>query len=542
MNEPDDSRGVPTSEEIAAWLSQRLAAPLGITPGTIDRRQPFAGFGLGSLQAVDMAGGLERWLGRPLSPTLLYEYPTIDALSRHLAGEEGRTCGQPVDRATAGALHRSSRSPSSVLPAGFPEPTGRRSSRDLLSQGRDAVGSMPGDRRLDAMAAGWNDREAGTDILRGAFLPEIDRFDAAFFGISPREAAQMDPQQRLLLELAWHAFEDAGLPPSRVAGEAVGTFIGVSTNDYGRLMARAGTAGDGYALTGNAASIAANRIAYTFDLRGPSMAIDAACASSLLAIHQACRALRDGEATMVLAGGVNVILAPEVTAGFARAGLLAADGRCKAFDADADGFVRGEGAGLVLLKPLSRAMADRDPIHAVIRGSATNQDGRTNGLTAPGRLSQEAVLRAAVSEQPEFRRRGFFSVEAQGTGTRLFGRHDRDTYAASARVLGEERRPGEALTVGSVKTNIGHLEAAAGVASVIKAALILRHRSIPSQPPSPSTESGGSRSTRSAQPNRTGHLPETTEPIGHRREHLRVRWDQRPSGSRICPADDPDRR
>ncbi len=339
----------------------------------------------------------------------------------------------------------------------------------MLRDGLEGVGPIPASR--------W-DVEALRDTeipRRGGFLEEIDRFDADFFGISPREAALIDPQHRLLLEATWEALEDGGQVPERLTGTSVGVFVGLSTNDYAQLQAMRGGASDGYRITGSAVSIAANRISHHFDFRGPSLAIDTACSSSLVAVHLACRSLRDEECELAVAGGVNLILLPEVFASFAKAGFLSPGGRCRTFDAGADGYVRGEGAGMVALKPLSRALADGDPIYAVIRGGAVNQDGRTNGLTAPSRSAQEAVLRAAYRqagvspEQVDY-------IEAHGTGT-LLG--DPIELAALGSVLGEGRGLDRPCSLGSVKTNIGHLEAAAGVAGLIKTALALRHRTIP---------------------------------------------------------------
>ncbi|HUE31833.1 MAG TPA: type I polyketide synthase, partial [Mycobacterium sp.] len=279
-----------------------------------------------------------------------------------------------------------------------------------------------------------------------------------------------------LLEVAWEALEDAGQVPDRLAGGRTGVFIGISTYDYGHFQLGQPALIDAYTGTGSALSIAANRLSYFFDFRGPSMAIDTACSSSLVAIHLACRSLRDGECTLALVGGANVILSPALGLNFSEAGVMASDGRCKTFDARADGYVRGEGAGIVVLKPLGQALADGDPIYAVIRGSATNQDGRTNGLMAPGRLSQEAVLAEAY-------RRADLSpgvvqyVEAHGSGTSL---GDAIEAKALGTILARGRAPGSRCLVGSVKTNIGHLEAAAGVAGLIKVALALRHRAIPS--------------------------------------------------------------
>ena len=363
------------------------------------------------------------------------------------------------------------REPIAIIGIGcrFPGAEGPEAFWRLLRDGVDGVGPIPASR--------W-DAEALRDLdipRRGGFLEGVDQFDADFFGISPREAVFVDPQHRLLLEVAWEALEDGGQPPERWAGAPVGVFIGIATNDYAQLQAKRGGASDGYRITGSAASIAANRLSHFFDFRGPSLAIDTACSSSLVAVHLACRSLWDGESELALAGGVNLILLPEVLASFAKAGFLSADGRCKTFDAQADGYVRGEGAGMVVLKPLSRASADGDPIYAVIRGGAVNQDGRTNGLTAPSRLAQEAVLRAAYPQagispgQVDY-------VEAHGTGT-LLG--DPIELAALGAVLAEGRDTGRRCALGSVKTNIGHLEAAAGVAGLIKTALALHHRAIP---------------------------------------------------------------
>ncbi len=310
---------------------------------------------------------------------------------------------------------------------------------------------------------------------RAGFIDQVDQFDAEFFSISPRESARMDPQQRLLLEVAWEAMEDAGQVPEALAGSRTGVFVGISTNEYGLLQFGDPAHVDPYTGTGSALSIAANRLSYVHDFRGPSMAIDTACSSSLVAIHLACRSLSDGDCTLALAGGVNVILSPKLSVNFFQAGVMAADGRCKTFDAKADGYVRGEGAGVVVLKPLNQALADGDPIYSVIRGSATNQDGRTNGLMAPSRQSQEAVLTEAY-QRAELSPGLVQYVEAHGTGTSL---GDAIEAKALGAVLAEGRAGDSTCLIGSVKTNIGHLEAAAGVAGLIKVALAMRQRMIP---------------------------------------------------------------
>ncbi|MDR3637904.1 MAG: AMP-binding protein, partial [Isosphaeraceae bacterium] len=451
------------AETIARWLAARIGGPLGLSVDQVDVRKPFAGFGLGSLQAVGLAADLEQWLGRPLSPTLAYEYPTIEALARHLADGVVPAADRDTATSPAGRVDE----PIAIIGIGcrFPGASGPEAFWELLRAGTDAVASAPTGRCTE------ND---GSPV-RGGFLDSVDEFDADFFGIAPREALRMDPQQRLLLEVAWEALEDAGQVPERLAGTPVGIFVGISTHDYDRLPWDAQDAGDAYLLTGNAASIAANRLSYAFDFRGPSLALDTACSSSLVAVQLACQSLRAGESALALAGGVNLMLAPDVSAQFARAGFLAPDGRCKTFDAAADGYVRGEGCGVVVLKPLSRALADGDNIYALIRGGAVNQDGRTNGLTAPSQRAQDAVLREA------YRRAGVAPgavslVEAHGTGTLLGDPIEANALAA---VLAEGRKDGRLAALGSVKTNIGHLEAAAGVAGLIKAALALRHGQVP---------------------------------------------------------------
>ncbi len=349
---------------------------------------------------------------------------------------------------------------------------------NLMRDGIDAITEVPEDR--------WNvrafyDLEPGkpgkTHMRWGGFLEDIDKFDAQFFRISPREAALMDPQQRLLLETAWEALEDAGQIPQSLAGSNTGVFIGLYIHDYQRIQLDTSARNliTAQTNTGAAMSIAANRISYVFDFHGPSIALDTACSSSLVTVHLACQSIWNGESTLALAGGANVILKPEMTIGMTKASMLSPDGHSKSFDATADGFARGEGAGIVVLKPLSRAVADRDPIYAVIRGSAVNQDGRTNGITVPNGQAQEAVLWAAyrqagvLPEQVQY-------VEAHGTGTAV---GDPIEANALGSVLVKGRPPGKYCFIGSIKSNIGHLESAAGVAGLIKAALVLKHRQIP---------------------------------------------------------------
>jgi acyl transferase domain-containing protein/trans-aconitate methyltransferase/acyl carrier protein len=349
---------------------------------------------------------------------------------------------------------------------------------ELLKNGFDAVSEVPANRWDHA--ALYDPDPATPERMNtrwGAFLDQLEKFDANFFGISPREAAQMDPQQRLLLEVAWEALEQAGQPMERLAGSRTGVFVGIhsQSNDYCWLQLSDRARIDAYTGTGTAHSIAPNRLSYFFDLQGPSLAVDTACSSSLVAVHLGCQSLRSKECNLVLAGGVNVILSPEMTIAYSKLGMMAADGRCKVFDCRADGFVRGEGCGVVVLKRLSDAQADGDPVLAVVRGSAVNQDGHTNGLTAPNGISQQAVVRQAL-DNAALDPSAITYVETHGTGTSL---GDPIEVEALASALGRSRTPDRACVLGSVKTNLGHLEAAAGIAGLIKVVLALQNEAIP---------------------------------------------------------------
>ncbi|RIL12528.1 polyketide synthase [bacterium] len=348
----------------------------------------------------------------------------------------------------------------------------------LLDAGVDAITEIPTDRwDVDAHFDPDPDAPGKHSTRWGGFVSGIEAFDPAFFGITPREAVSMDPQQRLVLEVGWEALEHAGQSPERLAGRAAGVFVGIGTQDYAhlRLMSGAREGIDAYLATGTCHSIASGRLSYALGLTGPSVSVDTACSSSLVAIHLAVQSLRAGECRMALAGGVNAILMPEMVVTLAKAHMLAADGRCKTFDARADGFVRGEGCGMVILKRLDDAIDDRDRILAVIRGTAVNQDGRSNGLTAPNGPAQVAVIRAALADAGVEPATVDF-VETHGTGTAL---GDPIEVEALGEAYGRDRPDDRPLLLGSVKTNIGHLEAAAGVAGLIKAVLALRHGAIP---------------------------------------------------------------
>jgi acyl transferase domain-containing protein/SAM-dependent methyltransferase len=346
----------------------------------------------------------------------------------------------------------------------------------LLAGGVDAVSDIPPGRwNIESYYDPDPDAPGKMYTRHGAFLEDVAGFDAEFFGVSPREAATLDPQHRLALEVAWEALEDAGQNPAGLAGSATGVFLACSNSDYARRVFARTSEIDAYSSTGNSFSAAVGRISYTLGLEGPSMAVDTACSGSLVAVHLACGSLRSGECRMALAGGFNLILSPEININFSKSRMMAADGRCKTFDARADGYVRGEGCGMVALKRLSDALADGDRILGLIRGSAVNQDGRSGGLTVPNGTAQQAVIRQALANAGvEPREIGY--VEAHGTGTALGDPIEAHALAAA---LGVGRPAGEPLAVGSVKTNIGHLEAAAGIAGLIKTILALDRGQIP---------------------------------------------------------------
>ncbi|MGX6565928.1 SDR family NAD(P)-dependent oxidoreductase [Cupriavidus necator] len=375
-------------------------------------------------------------------------------------------------------------------------PGGVRSPEDywnLLLAEKDAVTSVPPGRFDTEFYQHPSKREPGKSYTFSAgVIDDVAGFDADFFGISPREAQQMDPQQRLLLELAWEAFENAGQLPQQMAGSNCAVFVGVASQDYGDRAVDDLSVVDAYSATGNTLSIASNRISYLFDLRGPSMSIDTACSSSLVALHQACNAIRSGEAETALAGGVNLLLHPFPFISFSKASMLSPTGRCRAFDASGDGYVRAEGGALVLLKPLSNALADGDTIHAVIAASGVNSDGHSHGgINVPSAATQAALLEA-VYARAGVDPRDLAYVEAHGTGTAV---GDPIEARALIDVIGSRRSAESPLLIGSAKTNLGHLETASGMAGLLKAVLCLKHRAVPAsihfRNPNPNIDFGG---------------------------------------------------
>ncbi|MGE3743329.1 MAG: beta-ketoacyl synthase N-terminal-like domain-containing protein, partial [Geminicoccaceae bacterium] len=388
------------------------------------------------------------------------------------------------DDAGSGGARREGKAayrPIAIIGIGCRFPGGISSPRtfwEFLIEGRDGTGDVPSDRwSIDKYHDPDPGQAARVYARRGGFIDGVSGFDPQFFGISPREAAYVDPQHRLLLETTWEAFEDGGISPRSWAGRRVGVFVGLFTHDYENLHMRVSER-DLYAphsATGMSTTIAANRLSHAFDFRGPSMVIDTACSSSLVAVHMACRSLHEGEADLAVAGGVNLQLAPEMTMALCKASMLAPDGRCKPFDARANGYARSDGAGMVALKTLDHALADGDAIYAVIRGSAVNQDGRTSGITVPSGEAQQQVMRDAL-DRARIAPSDISYVEAHGTGTPV-GDPIEATALGSVLTSGSAERP--PCVIGSVKGNFGHAESAAGIAGLIKLALMQRHGRIP---------------------------------------------------------------
>ncbi|MDC3987763.1 type I polyketide synthase [Polyangium jinanense] len=443
----------------------------------IDPRRGFFELGMGSLSSLKLVDRLETSLGISIPKTAAFDHPTPEALAGFLSGLLGGESVKESPREGGGEgadLHE----PIAIVGVACRLPGGVRTPEafwDLLRQGRDAITEVPRDRwDPDALRGAEYDVPAPSCLRHGGFLDGIDGFDSLFFGISPLEATTLDPQQRLSLEVTWEALERAGLDPRGLAGSPTGVFLGISNNDYAaRLSPRERLHIDGYIGTGNAHSTAAGRIAYVLGLNGPCMAVDTACSSSLVAVHLACQSLRRGESDRAIAGGVSVLLSPESHVFLAKASALAKDGRCKTFDSAADGYVRSEGCVMVVLRRLRDALAAGDEILAVIRGSAVNHDGRTSGFTVPSGPSQEAVVRRALADAgvlPE----EVSHIEAHGTGTAL---GDPIEVRALGNVFAASRSRAP-LLLGSVKTNIGHLEAAAGAAGLLKLVLELGHRQI----------------------------------------------------------------
>ncbi|WP_265270990.1 type I polyketide synthase [Nostoc sp. KVJ3] len=492
-------------ELLVNHVQTQVAQVLGLESGqAIALEQGFFELGMDSLTSVELRNRLQASLGVSIPSTAAFDYPTVGELVDYLAAlvindreqgignreqgnsthlvlpvpEERKAIPQQVP-STPTILVTTKNELIAIIGMGCRFPGGADSPDafwELLCQEVDAITEVPSDRwHLDEYYDPNPDTPGKMYARYGGFVGNLKEFDPHFFGISPREAIALDPQQRLLLEVSWEALENATVNPQQLAKTKTGVFLGICNDDYTRRLGKLDLAEmDAYISTGNAHSIASGRLAYILGLTGPCLSVDTACSSSLVTVHLACKSLRDRESNLAIAGGVNRIFSPEVSISFSKARMLSVDGRCKTFDAAANGFVRSEGCGMVILKRLSDAVADGDRILAVIRGSAINQDGRTSGLTVPSGPSQQAVIRQAL-ENAQLTPTDISYIEAHGTGTTL---GDPIEIGALGAVFAASHAQTQPLVVGSVKTNLGHLEAAAGIAGLIKVVLQLQHQQI----------------------------------------------------------------
>ncbi|MDN3268138.1 SDR family NAD(P)-dependent oxidoreductase [Streptomyces sp. MA15] len=502
---------------VRAHLREVVASFLSVPSDSVDEETPFTALGVDSLGTIQLVRELEEDFGK-LPKVLLYEAGTIAALARELLARAPEVCARFAREAAPAPTTETSVAPAvAERPEAGTDGTGRpvaEAEPEAVAGGterRDPVAivgmavRMPGARTTDAL---WRNLLAGTDHMTeipadrwdwrplfgdphreagrtnskwGAFVDGVTEFDAEFFGISGREAEVMDPQQRLMLQTAWHAVEDAGHAPSSLRGSDTGVFVGATSHDYTAHLARVGRYREPYAVNGNAKTVLANRISFELGLHGPSEAVDTACSSSLTALHRAVRAIEDGECSTALVGGVHLLLAPDMYVALGQMGALSPDGKCHAFDRSANGFSRGEGVIALYLKPLSRALADGDTVYALVRGSGVNHGGRAQSLPVPNPAAQAALISRVLRDSgTDPRTIGY--VEAHGTGTEVgdpIELHGLRRAFAERAGLGDDERVEAWCAVGSIKSNMGHLEAAAGLAGVVKAVLALRHGVIP---------------------------------------------------------------
>lgn len=467
-----------TEEQLRTWLRQWVIKITGLPAEEITDDKPMQSFGLSSRDVVILSGELERLMDTQLDATIAYEYPTIAALAKRLIeGDKGPRPTAKVRTITGGGAATPGTHDIAVvgMAAKYPGADNIDEMWKMLVEGRDGIGQPPLGRWSEYASDDAMQAKMAEQNYTGGYLEDISSFDAEFFGLSPLEAVNIDPQQRIILELTWEALENAHIAPNTLRGEAVGVFMGSSNNDYGMLIAADPAESHPYALTGTASSIIANRVSYAFDFRGPSVNVDTACSSSLVSTHQAVRALRDGEADLAIAGGVNILASPFVSTAFGELGVFSPTGKIHAFSDDADGFVRSDGAGVLVLKRVDDAIADGDNILAVIKGSAVNSDGHSNGLTAPNPDAQVDVLQRAYIDAG-ISPTDVDYVEAHGTGTIL---GDPIEATAIGAVLGQGREAYNPTLLGSAKTNFGHTESAAGAAGLIKTVLAIKNDTLP---------------------------------------------------------------
>ncbi|MGE2730691.1 polyketide synthase Pks13 [Mycolicibacterium vaccae] len=465
--------------EMREWLRNWIGNATGQSPDSISESAPMVELGLSSRDAVAMASDIEDLTGVTLTATVAFRHPTIESLATVIVEGEPEEDIEALDSEDWSRDGDEGRLNIAIVGVGtrFPGDMNTPDQMwDALMEGRDAITDLPEGRWAEFLSEPRVAERVAKARTRGGYLSDIKGFDSEFFALSKMEADNIDPQQRMALELTWEALEHARIPASSLRGENVGVYIGSSVNDYMFMSVADPAVAHPYAITGNSSAVIANRVSYFYDFRGPSMSIDTACSSSLVAVHEGIKALRAGDADVVVAGGVNALITPLVTLGFDEVGgVLAPDGRIKSFSADADGYARSEGGGMVVLKRLEDARRDGDEIIAVIAGGAVNHDGRSNGMLAPNPDAQEAVLRKAYKDAGVNPRTVDY-VEAHGTGTILGDPIEAD---ALGRVVGRGRSADKPALLGAVKSNIGHLESAAGAASLAKVALSLQRNKIP---------------------------------------------------------------